>query len=267
MIIKCDAAQLEWRAKVFLAQDPVAMAEILDPSRDIHSENQSAFGLPERVVAKNFLFRMIFADAFGKQGLAGPAYAFTNDVKFNHVSTSAKYWEKVVERFFDKYKGVYNHSINLIREATTTGRVVSPSGREYVYSPVKKYNGDIDWPRTQILNHIVQGFSADLMILVRAIIRREWPYYGPPENSLLINTVHDDVEADVANDEEIVYHTCIGMSQAFPKVKAEAAKWYGIDLNVPFAGESKFGMNLSESQMSKFNEQTFKEDFYRCLKN
>lgn len=270
MIIKCDQKGLEWRAKVWLSQDPIAMEELEDPSRDIHVENQAAFNLPRgevgRVVAKGFLYRMIFADAFGDQGFLGPGHAFSKDNNFSHVSTSPKYWAGIVERFFDKYQGVYNHSIGLIRQACETGVIVSPSGREYEYAPLKKWNGEMDWPRTQILNHQIQGFSADLMVLFRRIIYKQWPYYGDPKNALLINTVHDDVEADVINDPDYVFAACEGMENASRYLPGMAKKWYGVDLNVPFEGEVKFGGNLAEELLSKFNKETFLEDYNACLK-
>ena len=56
MLLKADAIQLEWRAKVFLAQDKVAIQEILS-GKDFHSDNQRFFGLPNRTVAKVFLYR------------------------------------------------------------------------------------------------------------------------------------------------------------------------------------------------------------------
>ena len=264
MIIKVDAGQLEWRTKVFMAQDPVAMAEIIDTSRDLHSENQEVFKLPTRTMAKQYLFRMIFANAFGEQGFSGPAFAFSKDPNFAVASTSPKYWEAAVERFFDKYQGVYKHSLTLVKTGCETGRLVSPSGREYVFKQYRnKRTGILEWPLTQMLNYPIQGFSADLMILVRRIIAREWPYFGTPEEALLINTVHDDVEGDVLNTPEHVQSACVGMQNAFLQLAPEAARWYGVDLNLPFTGEAKFGLNLYEDSMSKYKEATFLEDFYK----
>ena len=252
-----------------MAQDEVAMEELRDPSRDIHSENQHTFKLPDgntgRTVAKNFLYRMIFADAFGEQGLSGPAYAFSKDSNFSHVSASPKYWTGIVEKFFDKYQGVYNHSLMLVSDGCSTARLVSPSGREYEYKQFLKWNGEPDWPRTQMLNHPIQGFSADLMILIRRIIHKQWPYYGEPQESLLINTVHDNVEADVKNTPEHVEAACIGMEKSFSYLPQMAKKWYGVDLNIPFTGEVKFGLNLNESALSKYKQETFLEEYYKWL--
>lgn len=263
MLIKADAAQLEWRIKVFLAQDKIAIAEILDPTRDIHQENKEVFKLPNRTIAKNFLYRMIFADAFGEQGPKGPAYAYVNDPNFSPTSTSIKFWTAVIERFFEKYPQIYQHSVSLIKEGCERGFIQSPSGRVYRYSPYTKRNGEIDWPRTQMLNHIVQGFSADVMVLARRIIYKNWD----KSLGLLINTVHDDIEADVPNNPGTIFGVACLMEDSAEYIPEEAKKWFDINLNVPMEFECKFGMNLHESSMRKFNRNTFSEDFKKYNEN
>src|SRR3990167_10657803 len=122
MLLKADASQLEWRTKVFLAQDPIAIREILQ-DEDLHSDNQKFFKLPTRTIAKNFLYRMIFIDAFSENGYRSAAYAYANDPDYSHVSGAMAYWERVIERFFDKYSGIHRHSVESIRQAVATGRI------------------------------------------------------------------------------------------------------------------------------------------------
>lgn len=251
MILKGDASALEWRTKAFLAQDQVAIAELNDPSKDIHQENVDVFKLPTRTVAKNFLYRMIFADAFGDKGLKGPAFAYVNDPNFSPTSRSVAFWEGVIERFFTKYSGIYSHSVGLIREAVETGRVLSPSGREYPYKQFTGRGGEPRWPNTQILNHIVQGFSADIMIFVRLHLYQNWN----PEWGVLINTVHDDCEADVKNDCGTILQACCLIEECFPQMNVGCKKWYGVELNVPMLGEAKLGMSLHEDSMIKFRDK------------
>jgi hypothetical protein len=260
MIIKADASQLEWRVKVLLAQDTVGIREIQE-GYPIHEDNQKVFGLPTRTIAKIFLYRAIFADAFGEQGFAGPAFAYANDSDFMQTSTSPKFWENVMARFFEKYSGVYEHSIGLIRRAIETGKIESPSGRFYLYSPVSKWNGTKDWPRTQILNHIVQGFSADLIMLARLLVRHRLPKLNYGQLALPINTVHDDIQFDVANDPEMCYNISIMLEKAFADIPMLFKAHYGKELNVPMAGEVKIGWSLFEPEMMKFNPATFNEDW------
>lgn len=262
MLLKVDAAQLEWRAKVFLAQDQVGMREIAG-GEDLHTDNQKTFGLPSRLIAKIFIYRMIFADAFGEKGYAGPAYAYANDPDFQVASKSVKFWEEVVERFFKKYEGCYAHSVALIKEATNSGRIVVPSGRFFPFGPVLKWNGEYDWPRTKILNYPVQGFSADLVQIARITLwqrLQQIPEFHQGK-ILIVNTVHDDIELDVDNDPKLIYNISILLEECFRDIPKEFEKRYGSAINVPMAGEVKFGVNLNEEHMKKFKKDSFEQDY------
>lgn len=262
MYLKADASQLEWRTKVFLSQDEIGIRE-LQNNEDLHSDNQRFFQLPSRIIAKIFLYRMIFADAFGPREYEGPAFAYARDPDFSPTSSSVKYWTGVVSRFFEKYEGVHKHSIDLISKATQ-GPIVSPSGREYRFQPYTKKNGEIDWPRTDILNYPVQGLAADFMIVARGIVHQRikplQDNYGH-DRILLVNTVHDDIELDVDNDPEIIYNISRVLEQAFQDVPEVFEKWFHQKVNVPLAGEVKFGTSLLEDNMVKFNPKTFEKDF------
>lgn len=245
MILKCDAAQLEWRVKVFLSQDKVAMKEIQE-NLDLHTDNQKVFGLPSRLIAKVFIYRMIFADAFGPRGYDGPAYAYANDVEFSLTSTSKKFWVGVIERFFTKYPQVRENSLNLIREATSNGQIVNPSGRFYPFTPYQKWDGSTDWPRTNILNYPVQGLAADFMQLARLEIYRRMIEEGIMNKVLLINTVHDDVELDCPPDKDLIILTNRILLDSFRGIPQLFKKKYGVEVNVPMDGEVSIGQNLAE---------------------
>ena len=261
MLIKGDASALEWRVKLFLSQDQVGINEILN-GEDIHSKNMEAFGLPSRLVAKVFIYRLIFADAFGERGYNSPAYAYAHDPDFSQTSTSVKYWEKVIERFFEKYNGVRQHSVNLIKEAIDKGRLEIPTGRFYpITQKPNKYRGGMDWPRTEILNYPVQGFAADVMMQVRLLLRSRLRQLDYGKLALIINTVHDDCELDVDNKAELVYNICLMLKTCFQDVHIPFKRNYGFDLNVPIDGEVKYGWTLLESLLTKFNNNTFTEDF------
>lgn len=269
MLLKVDAAQLEFRVKVFLAQDEAGMEEIplMDKGlKDVHTENQIRFVLPNRTIAKNWLYQAIFCDAFGPQGLDAAAGGFAAKADFQHVFTGTRKqataeWKKVLEAFFDKYKEIYAHGPELIREATNTGRIVVPSGRFFPFAPEPTWGGGLDWPRTKILNYPVQGFSADLVQVARLEIVDKWPNVQRLGDALLINTVHDDTEADVDNDPILVYNACIVLEDAFRNIPANFKRRYGSEINVPMSGEVKYGINLSEPCMFKFNRESFFDDY------
>lgn len=260
MILKADAAQLEWRVKVWLAQDSVGMKEI-DSGFDLHSDNQQVFGLPSRLIAKIFIYRMIFADAFGPKGYSGPAYAYANDTDFSVASSSVKFWENVIDRFFNKYPQVKQHSLDLIQEAIYTGGIECPSGRFFKF-PQEQTKHGLDWPRTKILNYPIQGTAAEFMVMARLAFwnRLKKVNYGH-DLIKLFNTVHDDIEVDVANDPELVYNICILLEDCFRDIPINFERCYKIKVNVPQAGEVKFGMSLYEKDMVKFNKETFYTDW------
>lgn len=266
MLLKADAAQLEWRTKVFLSQDPIALREIQN-DEDLHSDNQKFFQLPSRTIAKNFLYRMIFADAFGPNGFGGPAYAYANDPDFMHVSASTKYWEGVVARFFDKYRGIYEHGLSSIKQAIETGRLVNPSGRFYPFEPYQKGNGDWDWPRTKILNSPVQGLAADFMTLARRIAYNsiKSAAWFNDELVLFVSTVHDDIEMDVDNQKELCYNISIALEDCFTQIPQEFEAQYGTKVNVPLAGEVKLGWTLFEDDMVKFKRKDFDQIWANVL--
>jgi DNA polymerase I-like protein with 3'-5' exonuclease and polymerase domains len=260
LILKADAAQLEWRVKAFLSQDPIAIKEIAE-DLDLHTDNQQKFGLPSRLIAKIFLYRMIFADAFSEMGYSRPAYAYANDPEFSAVSTSTKFWEKVIDRFFAKYAKVREHSLNLIRTAISEGQITTPSGRFYKYAQRPNKRGQPDWPRTEILNHIVQGLAADFMMECRAIASHRLKRLNYGHRALLINTVHDDIEMDVDNDPELVYNICIMLKKCFQDIPKAFEKHFGVVVNVPMDGEVKFGWSLYEPLMMKFKPNSFEKDW------
>lgn len=144
MIANLDAAQLEWRVVAHNSGDKVAIQEILDGA-DFHSDNQAKFKLPSRLIAKVFLFRAIFK---------GSAYAYSVDNDFKHLG-GQKFWQNIIDRFYEKYTGIYQYHASLIREATSTGQVISNSGRIYRFEPRMK-RGLLTYPENDIVNFPVK---------------------------------------------------------------------------------------------------------------
>lgn len=261
MLITADCAQLEWRVKAYLAQCPVAMKEIEElawkpKEEDLHSDNARKFRLPNRTVSKAFLYRMIFADAFGPRGFGGPAYAYANDPDFMHVSSSTKFWEGVVGAFFDKYPTVYSHGVATIRTAVETGRIVNPSGRFYEFSQYSRPNGEMDWPRTNILNYPVQGLAADFMTIARKLAweRIRGAAWFNPETILFMSTVHDSVEFDVINDPDTIWLVGELLQTCFTDIPEEFERQYGVVVNVSQSSEVKVGMTMAKDKMIVLQE-------------
>jgi len=131
-------------------KDKVLMEEVASGA-NIHLNNQLAFNLPTRLVAKVLKFRTIYG---------GGAYSFAHDPDFMPVSTSEKYWQDVLDAYFKKYKGIKDGHTRDIRQVMRTGELEIPSGRFYTFSPIKNKYGS-GWPETTIKNYPIKysGFQ------------------------------------------------------------------------------------------------------------
>lgn len=240
MIVQCDAKSLEWITYLYISQDKAGIEEwfnfLKDPKlNDIHTNNQNDLKLSSRLVSKIFLFRCIYR---------GPAYAYANDPLFKQVSSSDRFWQGVIDRFFDKYKDLNKTHIRLINEATRTGRTLSPFGRVHLHEPKQRRTGGFKWNESDICNHINQGCGADVMAVARVSCFNKWKRAGL--NGKLISTVHDSIVADVPIEEvdlaAQIFH------ETFRDLPANISKCYGVDWNLPLICEVKAGPNQNEGK-------------------
>ena len=180
MLIEADAKQLEFLTAIYLSKDEVGYNEIRN-GVDQHTDNQIRFKLPSRLIAKTFVFRLLFG---------GTAFAYANDPEFIHVSKSDKYWQDIIDQFYGKYQGLHRWHSSLMREVVRTGQLVMPTGRVYKY----ERNERNEWPRTTILNYPVQGLGADLMAIARCSLFKRVKKSGLQCD--FISTVHDSIILD-----------------------------------------------------------------------
>ena len=96
MLLQADAKALEWVCASYLSQDETAYKEIWN-NVDQHTDNQERFGLPSRLIAKTFVFRLIYG---------GSAFSYANDPNFTAVSKSESFWQDVIDAFYKKYNGL-----------------------------------------------------------------------------------------------------------------------------------------------------------------
>jgi DNA polymerase-1 len=231
MIANCDAAQLEWRVVAHNSADKTAIQEIKD-GVDFHSDNQSKFKLPSRLIAKIFLFRAIFK---------GSAYAYSVDNDFKHLG-GQKYWQNVIDKFYEKYTGIYDYHVRLIREATTTNQVVSESGRIYKFYPRMK-RGLMVYPENDIVNYPVQGFAADLMSLARISAWNRLKAERESKKVLFINTVHDSLKLDLNCNIHEAVRVGEVVRSAFVDIPKNFKHIYGKELLVPMDSDFTLGIN------------------------
>ena len=233
MLIQADAAALEIRVAAFLSQDETLIREIVE-ELDIHTDNQTRFGLPSRLIAKIFVFRLLYG---------GSAYSYANDPEFMTISKSEKYWQGVIDAYYEKYKGIKKWHIKLVREAVETGKVVSPTGREYIF---QKYNGN--YRDTQIKNYVVQGTGADIMALARVSFFNRLKKLNY-KDCLLVNTVHDSIVLDINEkvcDNRVIAKT---LHDVFQDIPANFKKLFGVEFNVPMTCEVLYGSNWENMEV------------------
>lgn len=233
MIVNADAKALEWFGAVFLSKDKVGYEEIRN-GIDQHTQNQIAFDLPDRLVAKVFVFRLIYG---------GSAYSYAQDNMFAAVSQDEKFWQKVIDKFYKKYSGIAEWHANLEMEAMRTGRITIPTGRFFPFAPNERGK----WPRTQILNYPVQGFGADLMVLARVLLKRE--LLGI-DGVKFVCTVHDSIVWDVEGSKvDLVVET---IYKTWDKIPQEFERIFRVPLDLPPKVEVSVGPNWKDQTEIKW---------------
>lgn len=179
----------------------------------------------------------------------GTAYTYSHDPDFTDVSSSEKYWQKVIDRFNEKYYGWNSWWTKLIQEATTTGQVMNPATkRTYVYTPKKNYRGDLVWPETTIKNYIVQGLAADIMSIARVSFMKR--FKDANIDGVMVNTVHDSIVVDVRESE--VENTSKLFFSVFDDIPDNFKRIFGTEFTLPVRCEVSVGNNMKELEEVKF---------------
>lgn len=175
----------------------------------------------------------------------GTAYSFSKDPDFVVVSKKVQYWDDVIEKYYNKYKGLHKWHNQIIKEATSSNKVRTPFGREFHFETQRKYNGDMVWPVTDIKNYPVQGTGADIVCMSRVMIYKRLKGM----QSKLISTVHDSIVADCPDNEV----ECVSriFAEEISKTPVYLSKYYGVDFNLPLVGELEVGKNMLEMQKVK----------------
>ena len=219
-ILEADFAQLEFRTAAFLSQDKTAMKEI-ENGFDVHSYTA-------KVISDN---GQVTTRQEGKAHTFAPLYGATG---FGRTAAEAAYYEQ----FTQKYKGIALWHAKLAKEAVSTGRVTTPSGRQFSFPDVvRRINGGVSH-FTQIKNYPVQSFATADIVPV-ALLHIE----GRLSNmrSCIVNTVHDSIVIDIHPEEENqVIYIIDSTNEVLTSLIQN--KW-GITFNVPLTLEAKIGKN------------------------
>jgi|TARA_R110000764_G_scaffold92670_2_gene176043 DNA polymerase I-like protein with 3'-5' exonuclease and polymerase domains len=227
MILNADAKALEWVCASYLSKDKTAHQEIWDEI-DQHTDNQNRFGLPSRLIAKTFVFRLIYG---------GSAFSYANDPNFKDIGNEM-FWQNVIDQFYRKYTGLKEWHDQLMFQVKQTNKLIMPTGRTYKYLPETNSMGNIKYPRTRILNYPVQGLGADLMTIARISLYNK---IAKMDGVKLINTVHDSIMLDF--DPKVCYTNSIVqiVKESFENVPANFKHLFGKEFNLPMRVDIQVG--------------------------
>jgi DNA polymerase I len=228
MLINCDIKGLEVVVAAELSQDKILCQEIID-KEDTHGKNQQTLGLPSRLIAKIFIFRLLFG---------GSAYSYANDPDFSEVGFNQKQWQQVIDAFYLKYNGLQRWHDSLLDTVKKNGFLEIPSGRCYTYEA--KFNGrEWKWPLTTIKNYSVQGFGADLVMLARIEFCKQLRESGL--EGKFIQTIHDSLVVDTPSKN--VNQIAKMLQNAIAKVPELCYTNWQYKFSLPLTSEVQVGMN------------------------
>jgi len=226
-ILEADFAQLEFRAAAYLSQDETAIKEIED-GFDVHSYTAKIITDAGQKISRQE----------GKAHTFAPLYGATG---FGRTTAEATYYKQ----FTEKYKGITSWHSNLAKEVMNTGKITTPSGRQFSFPDVKrKRDGSVTY-FTQIKNYPVQSFAtADIVPLILNTIHSRLKWWKC--KSCVVNTVHDSIVIDV-HPNEVQFILSI-IKQVNEDMTAIINTHFDIMLNVPLLLEAKIGDNWLDTK-------------------
>ena len=224
-ILEADFAQLEFRTAAYLSQDKIAMKEIED-GFDVHSYTASVISDAGQKTTRQEAKAHTFAPLYGATG-------------FGRTNAEAQYYKM----FTKKYKEIALWHSKLAQEAISTGKITTPSGRQFSFPDVERNVYGKVSNFTQIKNYPVQSFAtADVVPVVLLEIEKRLQ----DAQSCIVNTVHDSIVIDVHPDEEnLVVYTLKNINSSLRDI---INTQFGINFNVPLQLDMKIGNNWLDTK-------------------
>ena len=226
-IMEADFAQLEFRVAAFLSQDQTALDEVAT-GFDVHSYTAKVISDAGQPISRQDAKSHTFAPLYGASG-------------FGRTKAEAAYYKQ----FTKKYSGIGKWHEALAKEALNTGKIRTPSGREFSFPDVQRRRfGGVTY-FTQIKNYPVQSFATADIVPISLIyidklmgVNQMW--------SCIVNTVHDSIVIDVHPDETEKVLKVINRTNEM--LTSLVNKKWNIDFNVPLLLEAKIGDNWLDTK-------------------
>ena len=224
-IMEADFAQLEFRAAAYLSQDKVAINEV-STGFDVHAYTSKVITDAGQPTSRQEAKAHTFAPLYGATG-------------FGRSKAEAAYYE----HFTEKYKGIKAWHTRLAKEALATGKITTPSGRQFSFPDVHRLMSGKITNFTQIKNYPVQSFAtADIVPLILMYIERKLE----PYQSCVVNSVHDSIVVDVHPNEEKEVLDVIKITNQ--NMISLIEKEFKLEFNVPLLLEAKIGTNWLDTK-------------------
>ena len=226
-IMEADFAQLEFRVAAYLGQDDTAIKEVTT-GFDVHSYTAKVITDAGQTMTRQEAKAHTFAPLYGASG-------------FGRTPAEAAYYQQ----FTTKYAGIGKWHEALAKEALSTGKITTPSGREFAFPDVQRRRfGGVTY-FTQIKNFPVQSFAtADIVPI--SLIYIDKLIEANKLRSCIVNTVHDSIVIDVHPEETDKVLKVIDTANR-NLLKIVNTKWK-IDFNVPLLLEAKIGPNWLDTK-------------------
>jgi len=224
-VLEADFAQLEFRVSAYLSQDGVAIEEVTT-GFDVHSYTSKVITDAGQPTSRQDAKAHTFAPLYGATG-------------FGRTKAEAEYYT----HFTEKYQGIKSWHGRLAKEVISTGKITTPSGRQFVFPDVRRNAFGKVSHFTQIKNYPVQSFAtADIVPLILIQIENELSIL----KSCIVNSVHDSIVIDVHPDEiqKVIHVIKIVNSSMIRLIETE----FNIKFNVPLLLESKIGDNWLDTK-------------------
>jgi len=222
VLVGFDASGLELRCLAHYMCDPEYTKTILEGKNedgtDIHSVNMRAAGLPERDMAKTFIYGIIYGAGNAKVGAI--------------INKGTDEGAKIKERFFNKTPALRN-LMNAVKDVLRErDYLISIDGAQVPIDPQRQYIG---------LNYLLQGCGAIIMKVVLIKLYDKLTALGltfGKEYAFVLN-VHDEVQAEVLPE----------FVEQYKKFAIESIRetTYELNLNCMLDGEVKVGSNWSQT--------------------
>ena len=226
-IMEADFAQLEFRVAAFLSQDQTALDEV-STGFDVHSYTAKVISDAGQPISRQDAKSHTFAPLYGASG-------------FGRTQAEAAYYKQ----FTKKYSGIGKWHEALAKEALNTGKIRTPSGREFAFPDVQRRRfGGVTY-FTQIKNYPVQSFATADIVPISLIYIDKLMGVNQME-SCIVNTVHDSIVIDVHPNETGKVLKVINRTNEM--LTSLVNKKWNIDFNVPLLLEAKIGNNWLDTK-------------------